>query len=132
RVNAGFSSVKIETEPTTKAVVTEANIPIATVCSSRFASTCSKNAECLINNVGKEECQCYSGFIGNGTICDDINECTMRMSKCLENATCVNTQGSFMCLCPKGQTGDGINYCGTAASTETEPINGLQVNFHVK
>ena len=30
---------------------------------------------------------------------------------CHENAECINTEGSFMCVCNLGFTGDGVNNC---------------------
>lgn len=35
----------------------------------------------------------------------DINECAL--SECHENAKCTNTEGSFICTCKDGFTGDG-------------------------
>lgn len=36
----------------------------------------------------------------------DINEC--EGSPCSENGECLNTNGSFICACGEGYTGDGI------------------------
>ena len=41
----------------------------------------------------------------------DIDECELGLDNCLPNAICINTIGSFECICPPGFTGDGINVC---------------------
>ena len=42
----------------------------------------------------------------------DINEC-LTADRCDENADCVNTNGSFICTCRDGFTGDGTTCTGT-------------------
>ena len=37
----------------------------------------------------------------------DIDECETMMDDCDENADCINTEGSFECVCKPGYTGDG-------------------------
>ena len=37
----------------------------------------------------------------------DINECLTKPSPCSSNATCMNTDGSFVCQCMEGYTGNG-------------------------
>ncbi|XP_022080925.1 fibrillin-1-like isoform X2 [Acanthaster planci] len=50
---------------------------------------------------------CPDGYFGNGEICQDINECSLNLFDCHQNATCVNTEGSYECLCDPGYVGDG-------------------------
>ncbi|KAM9316126.1 uncharacterized protein PAF06_007094 [Gastrophryne carolinensis] len=59
---------------------------------------------------------CPSGFVGdglhctgNGTYCEDDNECK-KPSSCSLNAMCNNTIGSYQCSCNTGFTGNGT-YC---------------------
>ena len=47
----------------------------------------------------------------------DIDECLKESShECDLNATCINTPGSYTCLCRNGNTGDGKTCAGTLAS----------------
>jgi len=43
--------------------------------------------------------------------CPDVDECELGIHDCHENATCVNSPGSFSCICRQGFTGDGRSAC---------------------
>ena len=38
----------------------------------------------------------------------DVDECALELDGCNGNATCLNTNGSFECLCDNGYDGDGF------------------------
>ena len=40
----------------------------------------------------------------------DIDEC-VESSVCHSNANCTNTDGSYLCMCESGYTGDGVENC---------------------
>ena len=42
----------------------------------------------------------------------DIDECSTMTDNCNDNAACTNTEGSFMCICNAGYTGDGVMCVG--------------------
>ena len=44
--------------------------------------------------------------------CTDVDECEIGSNACNTNATCDNTEGSYICSCKEGFTGDGITCQG--------------------
>ncbi|XP_072272969.1 uromodulin-like [Pyxicephalus adspersus] len=66
-------------------------------------SSCHPNATCGEFG-GDQQCTCKKGFGGNGSYCEDINECQESFSNnCLYNSySCVNTIGSYYCTCVTG------------------------------
>lgn len=38
----------------------------------------------------------------------DLDECAAEPEPCSEDATCIDTDGSFECVCNPGFTGDGV------------------------
>ncbi|KAL8467299.1 hypothetical protein ACS0TY_036134 [Phlomoides rotata] len=70
----------------------------------------SANSSCYKpDNDNGYRCSCLQGYRGNPYIvdgCQDIDEChDLNLNICEKQ--CVNTPGSFYCLCPKGYHGDG-------------------------
>ena len=52
---------------------------------------------------------CDSGYVRDEVSCNDINECDLKTHNCDENASCLNTPGSFTCTCNRGYEGSGIS-----------------------
>ena len=46
----------------------------------------------------------------------DVDEC-VQQSPCDQNATCINTPGSFTCTCNEGYTEDGMTCTGVLLPT---------------
>ena len=108
--------------------------------------TCHSNANCTDTD-GSFNCTCREGFEGNGFNCTgiqllkqcllvgdflmsivaDIPECERELDDCDQNATCINTFGSYDCLCNTGFTGDGFTCAGqqkkcSKLCTPLEPV----------
>ena len=47
----------------------------------------------------------------------DVDECSESTS-CDQNAFCINTDGSFNCMCMKGYSGNGTHCLGTYIYSE--------------
>jgi len=66
-----------------------------------LSNKCHPMADC-INTLGSYECDCLTGFAGNGRDCQDIDECDQNDHKCDDNATCSNLYGTYECTCNEG------------------------------
>lgn len=82
---------------------------------------CHANASCAPADtsdptVYEAVCRCNDGFDGNGTHCDDVDECATGAATCHPQAWCTNTVGSYSCGCRSTYTGDGVEAC--------EPLGG--------
>ena len=73
---------------------------------------CHEHAVCTTPEIGEYVCTCPGGFLGDGLNCVDINECELAIDSCSEDEECINTVGSFKCVCPDGyKFDDNKNRC---------------------
>ncbi|KAK6970572.1 mucin-like protein [Biomphalaria glabrata] len=86
-----------------------------------FGSSCSQKCPCSVNTVScnKTTGACYCKIGWEGAKCDsDIDECHLAANICntTKHEICLNTQGSYQCLCNKG-------FMRTCSSCNCEDIN---------
>ncbi|XP_048830880.1 nidogen-2-like isoform X2 [Brienomyrus brachyistius] len=67
---------------------------------------CDAKAQCLPGEGMHFQCQCSTGYRGDGQYCTDIDEC--KSIPCHLHASCSNTEGSFECQCWPGFQGNGV------------------------
>ena len=77
-------------------------------CRRGDLSKCHDEYGICTNNVGSYECDCISGYTGDGIFCDDVDECFDDTDGCSDVGICHNTPGSYYCSCPDGFTGNGV------------------------
>ncbi|XP_028277848.1 nidogen-2 isoform X2 [Parambassis ranga] len=63
---------------------------------------CDTTAQCIPLEGQAFQCQCATGYRGDGRNCYDINECDEGLSTCGDHAQCVNLPGSHRCQCQSG------------------------------
>ena len=73
---------------------------------------CGVNAYCIIDDNDAPSCKCLQGYDGDAfTGCDDIDECNTQNVKADVCPgpfdVCLNTNGSFWCLCENGYYNNG-------------------------
>ncbi|PWA43710.1 serine/threonine-protein kinase, active site protein [Artemisia annua] len=72
---------------------------------------CKGHSECDRSYEGPGyRCRCSEGYEGNPYIasnCTNINECEQNIHGCIDQANCIDKEGTYMCSCKKGYSGDG-------------------------
>ncbi|KAK5891419.1 hypothetical protein CgunFtcFv8_018674 [Champsocephalus gunnari] len=63
---------------------------------------CDTTAQCLPQEGQAFQCQCATGYRGDGRNCYDIDECAEGLSSCGAHAQCMNLAGSHRCQCQSG------------------------------
>ena len=59
-----------------------------------------QNGELVTDAIGNQRCECNPGYeLDNSNNCVDTNEC---LDGQCQNGKCINTNGSFQCICPAG------------------------------
>jgi hypothetical protein len=74
-------------------------------CASQF-NPCDAVATCQNTDTLEPLCACPAGYLGDGKVCLDVDECAAGGS-CSADAICSNTAGAYSCSCKKGFAGDG-------------------------
>ncbi|CAB1456688.1 unnamed protein product [Pleuronectes platessa] len=63
---------------------------------------CDTTAQCIPQEGQAFQCQCATGYRGDGRNCYDIDECAEGLSSCGAHAQCMNLPGSHRCQCQSG------------------------------
>ncbi|EDV19176.1 uncharacterized protein TRIADDRAFT_62390 [Trichoplax adhaerens] len=67
------------------------------------SGACDENAICITHKHNESlihKCHCISGYAGNGTYCEEINECKHSKAACpFRHKVCINVPRSYKCIC---------------------------------
>ncbi|XP_070786559.1 nidogen-2 [Enoplosus armatus] len=63
---------------------------------------CDTTAQCIPLEGQAFQCQCATGYRGDGRNCYDVDECAEGLSSCGAHAQCMNLPGSHRCQCQSG------------------------------
>lgn len=92
---------------------------------------CVLDTDCPDLNVCfNNKCKCSHGYIGTPYGCEDIDECSD--NPCHATATCVNTPGSYKCLCSGDTVGDPYSDPGCIRPNECYSNNDCENNLYCK
>ncbi|XP_045910130.1 nidogen-2 isoform X2 [Micropterus dolomieu] len=78
---------------------------------------CDTTAQCIPLEGQAFQCQCATGYRGDGRNCYDIDECAEGLSSCGAHAYCINLPGSHRCQC---QSGFEFGYDGRTCVGQTD------------
>ena len=79
------------------------------MCNITDKEPCAAFHEACVLSVENYFCYCKTGYKLTNEIssCRDIDECAEKLHKCGSNAICLNTAGSYVCVCGKDYEGNG-------------------------
>ncbi|XP_072239421.1 nidogen-2-like [Leuresthes tenuis] len=63
---------------------------------------CDTTAKCIPLEGQAFQCQCATGYRGDGHNCYDVDECAEGLSSCGDHSQCMNLPGSHRCQCERG------------------------------
>lgn len=93
-------------------------------CSSSYP--CPENQECIITEAGYGFCICPKGFTLDSATgqCRDIDECHEMndFDLCGFYSECINTPGSYQCICAPGYTGNARTGCNRVCEWYTSSL----------
>ncbi|CAI5446030.1 unnamed protein product [Caenorhabditis angaria] len=95
------------------------SVAVSGLC--KHNNDCSEHADCIDIQPNSHLCVCTPGFIGDGKMCDDIDECSLEGMCDSANSACVNTIGAFKCVCNEGFELDGHVCVPSVKSTTLAP-----------
>lgn len=96
----------------------EADRPVNPCEDGSHTCDISERAQCTYTGGSAFICTCLEGFVGDGSVCQDVDEC--QLGRCHPDAGCYNTQGSFTCECNPGYHGDGFQCAPERQKTACE------------
>lgn len=78
--------------------------------SESHLNICDENAFCIVQNKSSPflQCQCKSGYYGDGFSCVKRGNCYNGSEICSMHARCIESNGTFECHCNPGWAGNGI------------------------
>uniref|UniRef100_F7C8Z2 Thrombospondin-2 n=1 Tax=Xenopus tropicalis TaxID=8364 RepID=F7C8Z2_XENTR len=130
-----YGGKKCGGEPKEKEMCNKQDCPI----DGCLSNPCFPGAECNSYPDGSWSCgACPVGFVGNGTFCEDIDECVLVSDTCFRLGgvhRCVNTDPGYHCLpCPpryKGTQPFGVGIeVAKKDKQECEPVNPCKDKSH--
>ncbi|XP_028830877.1 nidogen-2 [Denticeps clupeoides] len=86
---------------------------------------CDTTAQCLPGEGQAYQCQCATGYGGDGRNCYDVDECAEGLSSCGSHSECENLQGSYRCRCEAGyELGSDGHSCVDVDECLSHPCHG--------
>ncbi|XP_076799587.1 uncharacterized protein LOC143444282 [Clavelina lepadiformis] len=86
-------------------------------CEDGFSTTEESLANCQVSGV----------WSNNPPRCQDIDECNTNEHNCSANGRCMNTVGSYNCVCNAGYMGNGRQCAKVTCSPQSPPSNGFMI-----
>lgn len=100
---------------------------------------CPQEEKKICSSLTSTICKCSSGFEIRNDTCVDFNECKSSALTCEMNSKCVNSVGSYQCVCLTGYQGEsnctnidecelGTHECEESKKVCVDEIGGYQCN----